>query len=565
MSGRLDSVFAAAGVGDQARRYGAVAVAVLSVLYYALYFDAGFNYADDGVYAQTAYELFLGRDPHTLAIAYGLTWFQIGNALFTLFGPNYLIVKGLFFGLMVATNVLVFRVVARHTGSAAFALAATAIPALVPAYPATSFYGFCVLINVAAQMRLARRLSASTIHDGALAGLALSVSFLIRPDFGYIFTAPLALVLMICARHENPSGSQAELAQVRKLLFAVLVGFAAGQLPAVVIAGSNGALDLLVGQYFAYPKLLAYYACAGLGSEVSSLLGCSGGAVSGNLLQRPGLELIGQLFTGGGAVAFLVYAPIFCLGGAAVVGALRAGLWRQRPRMETTAIWIVLVAAGVATLPHYLLYRPDLAHVANYMPGYTVFAAAIFWWLLHAARPHRPLAARIAATTVAGLISFQMGVYLVVGLPSVDTGAIGLARGRDDVFRADNGVVVRVNANEKIYFDFIRQTITDHSKPGDAIVCLPFCPGFAFMTGRRMLLENFYADDSFPASNPGWLPRTIALTEQRRPPIVLLLNDAINGTEQSRISAWGAPYIRALDDMADEKIEKFGLTFYVIR
>ena len=88
-----------------------------SIGYYALYFNSGFNFADDGNYAQICYELLLGRDPNDLAIGYGILWFKVGEFLFRIFGVNYTLIKLLFFFCITVTNVLIFYTVAIATGS----------------------------------------------------------------------------------------------------------------------------------------------------------------------------------------------------------------------------------------------------------------------------------------------------------------------------------------------------------------------------------------------------------------------------------------------------------------
>ncbi|MBT7451913.1 MAG: hypothetical protein HN793_13845, partial [Rhodospirillaceae bacterium] len=87
--------------------YGA-AILLLSALYYGLYLNIGFSAADDGNYAQIAYELYLGRAPEELAINYGILWFKIGEGLFHVFGVNYVLVKIFFFAVIAATNILIF-------------------------------------------------------------------------------------------------------------------------------------------------------------------------------------------------------------------------------------------------------------------------------------------------------------------------------------------------------------------------------------------------------------------------------------------------------------------------
>ena len=90
------------------------------------------------------------------------------------------------------------------------------------------------------------------------------------------------------------------------------------------------------------------------------------------------------------------------------------------------------------------------------------------------------------------------------------------------------------------------------------------CPGFAFMTDRRMLFKNFYVDDSTPIRVPGWISDAITRTREVRPPVVIIMDWAINGTEASRFENWAAAYVEALQSLSREKIVRPGLTIYLL-
>jgi hypothetical protein len=131
-------------------------------------------------------------------------------------------------------------------------------------------------------------------------------------------------------------------------------------------------------------------------------------------------------------------------------------------------------------------------------------------------------------------------------------------------FQARNGVDVNVSPAEKDQYEGVRNIIEQNSKPGDSIVCVPYCPGFAFMTDRRMLFKNFYVDDSTPIRVPGWISDAITRTREVRPPVVIIMDWAINGTEASRFENWAAAYVEALQSLSREKIVRPGLTIYLL-
>ncbi len=518
-----------------ARHLTALALAVLSAGYYALYIDAGFNFADDGNYAQTAYELFLGRPPQDMDLSYGLIWFKAGAALFHLFGVNFLLVKILFFTVITLTSVLTFYTLEKISGSALFAAALAGVIAVAPAFPATSFYGLCVLLNAGAQMRLAARMTQGTVLDGALAGAALAFSFQIRPDFGFIFAVPLAAIVLLTFWPVNLG---------RKLLTGILGGFAGVAIPAALLALVGGYGALVAHQYVDYPLML-------IGLLLNGLKGLGQDAEAGatiTVLARPGLDEP--------ALAALVYAPLIMF---AAFGTFAALTFKSRLRRDPAALaqsGIALVA-GAAAFPHYFFFRPDLSHIANFMPGFVVMTGVFLTHLKQASWRPRAVAAG------GGVAVAYLGLYLGVGLPSPATGSIGMARGRTEPFRAENGVDVKVAPAELEQLTFLRDSVTANSQPGDAIVCVPYCPGVAFMTARRMLLHNFYVDDSFLVLRPRWLPSAIAETKVARPSVAIVQDWAINGTEQSRFTNWAARYVDVLKDQARAQVSGPGTTIYL--
>jgi uncharacterized membrane protein len=520
-------------------------VAALSLGYTALYFTAGFNTADDGNYAQIAYELYLGRDPADLAFNYGLAWFQAGAVLFRLFGVDYDLVKGVFFAAIIATNVLLFATVARLTGNRVLAAAITAAPALAPAFPATAFYGLCIMLNAAAQVRLVRGTAAP--RDAALAGAALAVTLLIRPDFGYLF----ALSLLAAAALTVPR------ARVAHNLAGVALGFAVVIVPYAAVAAAGGYLGLVVRQTFSYPSMMVDMLLKGLSGEDRSA------AAAGTFLSRPPLS---ALFTGdlpAATFAALIYLPVLGIAGYGALAAARVVRLRGETRRKSLAEAAAVLTAGAAAFPHYFVYRPDMPHVANFMAGYAVLAAALAWPLLRAAR-ESPVIRRAAAGLATAAVAGHLGLYAWAGVRSPETGGIALARDRTELFQAGNGVAALVRPDELRVLEFLRETVAANSRPGEAIVCLPYCPGVAFMTERRMLLRHFFVDDSFPAREPGWLAQAIETTRREKPPVVIVMDWAVNGTEISRFRNWAPAYMAMLDELARDKRVFPGLVIYLL-
>ena len=522
-------------------RYAPImAIALLSASYYALYADFGFNIADDGNYAQMAYEFYLGRSPSDLAVNYGLLWFQIGAALFRVFGVDYDLVKWTFFTAIILTNVLVYVAICDLTGRRSLAAFCAAVTALAPSFPATAFYGLCVLLNVAAQARMVRHWEAPDWRPAAMAGVALALSFQLRPDFGYAFIVPL---LAIAALRKS---------RWRQDLTAALGGFLATMSPAAFAAAVGGYGEQLTALFLSYPAMMVEYVAVGISAALGLSASGTNMVEATNFLQRPS---IAELFGGEQqAFAWLIYLPVI---GITALAALTIYQFRTEWSDNRRRISVKFVAlSAAAAFPHYFLFRPDMAHLANFMPGYVVLAAVLISLL----RARSDVLWRLGAVAAGLHVIF----YGVIGVQSPVSGAIGTMAGRSERFQAENGVDVWLNGGELALYSELRDIVTANSKQGDAIVCLPYCPGVAFMTGRRLLHANFYADESFLTRNPDWLPNAMAEVREKRPPVVIVTEWAINGTEFSKLKNWASPYVNTLDDIAAQKIERADLSIYII-
>lgn len=532
-------------------------VFAFSVIYYGLYFNSGFSAADDGNYAQIAYELYLGRAPEELSISYGILWFKIGEVLFHTFGVNYVLVKGLFFFVITATNLLIFYTISMATGSRLVALTMTAIPALVPAFPATAFYGLCILMNAAIQMWLAGTLHKFTWRSAAIAGATLSVSFQIRPDFGYIFAVSLIALLTLAAFQSDRTE------KARHLFGAAGIAFLAAQAPLLLSATLGGYTDLVLQQYLSYPATMVNYAVSGIqnlfGTNINQL-----GSPGSTSLQRPGLLAIFGDDPDASRLAVLIYAPLIAIMGFAITGAISARhLWASG-KSDTIAKALVCFFAATAAFPHYFFYRPDLSHIANFMPGYTVLATAIIVWLVRTYTYEKSHLRRAGFALAALTLTVHMGFYLMVGLTTPGTGSITGAGDRTEIFQARNGVDTNVNAAEKAQLEFLRDVIAQNSKPGDRIVCVPYCPGFAFMADRQMLFGTFYVDNSTPLLSPDWVSNATVLTTEFKPPVIIVMDWAINGTEASRFANWASEYVLRVEQLSRDKLVRPGLTVYIL-
>ena len=527
-------------------------VAVVSALYYASYINTGFNFSDAGNYAQISYELFLGRDVQDLAINYGVLWFKAGEVLFRAFGVDFTLISLFFYFCIVITNVLIFYAVHIVTRNLPLALAAALVAALVPAFPPTAFYAFCVAINVAAQVRLAT--GALRFRDAALTGIVLAVTFQIRPDFGYVFTAPLLALIALAAFTKY--------GRTRDLAAGAVSGFFATLLLGVGAAFIGGYESVLFQQLLSYPGVLAAYLVDGIRSLFFGASLVQGPAVG--LLTRPGFA---HLLSGDASLAaltVLIYLPVVVLAGFAVWNVY---VFLRSPRDDRFAVGaqaLVILSGAAAALPHYFFYRPDLSHIANFMPGYIVLVVVFATQLFRHFKSQPEIWGKALMTGAVVFLVLNLSTYLAMGLANPGTGSRAIAKDRTETFSASNGVDVTVTPAELSELTFLRDVVMEHSQAGDEIVCVPYCPGIAFMTERRMLLRNFYVDDTVLATQPYWIDNAIRLTRRARPPVIVVIDWAVNGTQRSRFPIWAERYVSAVRNLSRKVVVNGNITVYIL-
>jgi hypothetical protein len=288
------------------------------------------------------------------------------------------------------------------------------------------------------------------------------------------------------------------------------------------------------------------------------------GGPANELLARPA---IADIVSGEAQVvelALLVYLPILMV---TMFTILNVGLFLRSERslrFDVLAPAIVALSSAAAAFPHYFFYRPDMSHIANFMPGYIVLLAMLAGQIHRRLQKQPSVWEGLAASAVLAVLVVNLGVYLWAGLHSPGTGSIAAAAGRTESFIAGNGVDVMVTSTEKSEFEFLRDIVTQNSTSGAPIVCVPYCPGVAFMTERQMLLPNFYVDDAILVGRPDWLAESIKLTQEIKPAVVIVIDWAINGTEQSRFAIWAEPYVAAVDEMSRNKVVNGNITAYIL-
>jgi hypothetical protein len=550
--------FSHPGPRDYAGAVPPLFIILLCVAYYGSYIGGGFNFADDGHYAQAAFEFAAGADPHAVKFGYGIAWFKVGELLFRLFGPNYALVQGFFYTVITLTAVLLWATVADRTGDRIWALAAAVPAVLVPAFPATAFYAFAALLNTRLLLRVAAERRRPSPSAAAWAGAGLSLTFQIRPDFGLVFAAVFAALLLASALTARRSRDVWEAAA------AAALAFVACHIPLLIDAALRGYLDLVWSEYARYPEMLIRYVLTG--SPTARPAGVDIPAEAGTLLARPSPAGLWRGDAAAREAAATIYGPVavmaaFMLWTAAAWVRERAD--DARVAADGLAARMVLLAGAASSFPHYYLFRPDLAHVANFMPGLFALLGVFAYEVAVERSDDGRRRLRFFGSLVAVCLAAYAAYYVKIGLTTPGAGSIAADRGRDSRFVTPYGVNVRVTAEEARVLGALRDLVEENSRPGDPIVCVPFCPGVAFMTGRRMLFGEFYVDDAMLFLDPGWIDRAIERTRAARPGIVLAFDWSIHGTDISRFGVWANRYIAFLREAGYEATSMPGGTAWV--
>jgi hypothetical protein len=106
-------------------------------------------------------------------------------------------------------------------------------------------------------------------------------------------------------------------------------------------------------------------------------------------------------------------------------------------------------------------------------------------------------------------------------------------------FHAENGVDVFVTQREFEGLTGMLKAIREYSKPGEYVVAYPYHPSVNVIANRPTYERNVYVDNAI--APPTWNRDAIARLEKFRPPVVVLSDWAVNGTNDSRFSVWAEP------------------------
>ncbi len=443
-------------------RRGGWLVLAFAVVYYGLYFDTGLKLTgEQGSNALLASRLLAGERPVVdVFLGYNVMWFYPLAAIFKVLGTHWLAMRIFFLVLATVTALLGYSLVRRVTGLAWLALATAVFMVLMPGAIFRNYMGF---LGVLASWLLLRAYvledngRAGRIAWMAAAGAGLSLCFLLRIEPSLLLVvvwAGLTLLYPFAVRGEFASRART----VTLGTLAAVAAFTAVHAPFVVDAYRRGFGPQFIGQYTATIGLLHWElmnelrpappSANGDGTTSAEIIRVSsrGESDTGTGLgsregrrQLPPLSGVvrdgGIYFHAAGMWFPVLLAPLLVVSG---VFLLAAALVCVDARLKRLAL-VILTTNGcaLALFPQYFFFRPDTAHLNEFMVPFWPAIACSAWAVLAATERRRFL--RGWAWFLVGLSLLQAVVSFNALFGREASGSISGGRGMDSRFRASSG------------------------------------------------------------------------------------------------------------------------------
>ena len=559
-----------------------VGLAIVGIVYFGQYYDCGFNIADEGSVVLIAARLLEGERPFLdIIIGYGLLWLYPLVLLFKITGTSFVAARIYFISLALTTSLLAFLTVRRHTHRRVLAVAVALLTLMMPGTLHKTYIPLIVVANMLCLPSLRRHRMVLGGKQVFGAALVVAVSYHIRPDLG--LCAALTLIAILVAHAiSREMGWVSRIYQACRLLTLFCATALVPTLPLIIFARSQGFLEPFLRELYqpikflseildtVFATLLSFVReiffvqvawatpTQSVDSEVPAEAGKTLARIPWSAVWEEGAQR---------DLAILTYLPLFSLSLLALF-ALFLMLRRMRGSRplvaDDTVGMLGLLGLAYSAFPQFFMFRPDFAHLAQFMPGFMVLVTiGIERWFLPppgGVQGGSGTAAREGKVSLLGrtlavcFLVFHVGFYIWSGVLRTSSGSSALARGKTERFLGANGVDVAVSPKRKRLFAAASQIIHENTKPGDVMLCLPYCPGFNVMTQRRTFLRRLYVDDAMLKLEPRWQERTIARIQDERVPLIIIQDWAVNGTQISRFKNWATnvmDYITANYELVD--------------
>ncbi|MBX9577632.1 MAG: hypothetical protein K2W97_04030 [Chthoniobacterales bacterium] len=390
------------------------------------------------------------------------------------------------------------------------------------------------------------------------AGLSLSLTFLIRVDLGFFLTIiffGLALLFPWVVSEATTPVTRRLLLSIAALSLGAL-GFLALHAPVYCHALHRGFAPRFATQYQQWPHMITTQATRGLKKIYSSPPSSSptvkhtftqstpsNSTLPSSSSSSTKTTLLRASFSSSDLrekiTALNLYLPIIT---SLLLILMAAGLFFKKtgPSNSRHRAFLILtsLACSLTLFPQYFFWRPDMVHLSEFMVPMTVTILMAIVFALEA-WPFSKIFLKILLFLFLATGIATLSLYFINGCQSQSTGGIAISEGRTKEFFGENGVHVKLKPHEWEEASAIYQSILRHSKQGEYVVCFPYNPEINFMTNRPSYRYDLYCDDVTAPRNFDEI--AIREIETFHPPVIVITNWPINGTEHSRFTNWAAP------------------------
>ena len=573
-----------------------VALVIIALCYYAFYWRCGLMLSgEEGVAAVVAQRLNAGALPIVdTFLGYNLGWFYPIAWLFKILGPNYLILRAYFFILGILSGLMAYFTILLVKRKILLAIATGLLVILMPGAIGRNYMGLVGLLGMLTILGVFLIPSSRRLYQllwMIAAGSSISLAWLIRIDLGF-FQTILFLLTAILYLLKPERGFINRLGNVAgaMVLFGLL--FSAVQGPFYQDAVKRGFDRHLVEQYFGWTSMIRIGANqlatnliktevikrtvpaeeattsampVASTSQAKASSPSASASYSDTSLKRPPLRdiLVAPKFKDR-LFALLIYLPIpvaLLFIGWGLLLILSSLISRNLNLWKSGGLLLVSTGSALVLFPQYFLWRPDMVHLAEFM---VPFMVTLVIGLCLAVSTWRDSTTwkRLLLVLIMIPAALDLGLYAIKGWQTDGSGSIASSRRRHLEFTASNGVRVKLNPQEIARDTMLRDTILNHSKPGDYVICYPYFPMVNFMTDRPSYEYNLYADNAIAPER--FFEKAKANFELHHPAVIVIGTGKVNDTESSRFPNWASKtyaYIKERCTLvaSDDEVEIYAL------
>lgn len=547
-----------------------------ALVYYALYFRSGLNLGGEGGTAGVvAMRLMQGQRPIVdTFLGYNVLWFFPVVWIFEITGPNYLVLRGLFFAICILSAGLVYRVVLTYSKNVLFSAIPCLLAILIPGMLFRNYMPFLGILNawlLTSAFVVTRASRKRTLVWALASGAGLGITFLFRIDLGIFFTAiflGLGILHPFGAKKSfwKRSGFALSLVAVGLLMVCIV------HIPFWMDAKNRGYETAFTGQYTGWIEMVTgefRQFATGLQKEKATppppaaQQPATASPTPANTVNRQGetwedrgaraKNRVSDIWKAPNweerSLALCIYQPIPFALVVILTGCifLLTAIVRKDETAKERALYpLTVLGCALALFPQYFFFRPDTVHIAEMMVPFLAALGTIVWAAIGYASRHRHPAQRAISVAAVAVCLAMASIYVSHALPKASAGTIFAKTKAAHRFDALNGVHVLVKEKEARWLAGLRDAVLNHSSPEEFVVCLPYSPTINFMTDRPSPLQNLYVDNATAGKH--FMETFLKTMNSSHPAVVVLDQRKINNTEASRFRNWAPDVCRWLEN-----------------